>query len=170
MRTLTVPSQAYCDASLHTFTIASASSNLRCTFIAEPIRQHRPLRQQCDHPGGLSKAAAAQDPHPQQQQDNTHFQTSGRWPASLVSFLDKNYMLRFFDAALHACDACITPPFTVLCRRDRSLMQGLCLAESIPNLVQLVLTNNRLKNLAVRLPILCMTSCWQIVAQYCEAL
>ena len=49
-------------------------------------------------------------------------------------------------------------------------MQGLCLAESIPNLMQLVLTNNRLKNLAVRLTILCVTSCWLIVAHYCEAL
>ena len=79
-------------------------------------------------------------------------------------------MLRFFNAALHAYDACIAPLFPVLCRRDRSFTQGSCYAESIPNLTQLVLTNNRLKNLAVRLPILCMTSCWQIVAQYCEAL
>ena len=36
--------------------------------------------------------------------------------------------------------------------------------------MQLVLTNNRLKNLAVRLTILSMTSCWLIMAQYCEAL
>ena len=44
---------------------------------------------------------------------------------------------------------------------DRYLTQGLFPAESIPNVMQLVLTNNRLKNLAVRLKSLCMTSCWR---------
>ncbi len=49
-------------------------------------------------------------------------------------------------------------------------MHSLFPAESIPNLMQLVLTNNRLKNLAVRLTILYMTFCWLVIAQHCEAI
>ena len=37
VRTLTLSSQSYCDAPLHTLTIPSAGSKLRCCFIAEPI-------------------------------------------------------------------------------------------------------------------------------------